>query len=109
LCKKEETLPKYFKFNSNLSSYANNIFGFEQIEICPTLTMFKITFRRTKDNKVIFTQDSSSDKNGSFQYLSTGNIWTNGIGPNTVGTMRRFNLNSQILSNSEIRIKIELV
>ncbi len=109
VAEKEETLPKYFKFNSNLSSYANNIFGFEQIEICPTLTMFKITFRRTKDNKVIFTQDSSSDKYGNFQYLSTGNVWTNGIGPNTVGTMRRFNLNSQILSNSEIRIKIELV
>ena len=60
-------------------------------------------------NKVIFSQDSSSDKFGSFQYLAAGNNWANGIGPNTIGTMRRFNLNSQILSNSEVRIKIELV
>lgn len=109
VAEKEETLPKYFKFNSNVSSYSSNIFGFEQIEVCPSLSLFKITFRRTKDNKVIFSQDSSSDKYGSFQHLAAGNTWTNGIGPNTIGTMRRFNLNSQILSNSEVRIKIELV
>ena len=81
VAEKEEIIPKYFKFNSNVSSYSNNIFGFEQIEVCPSFSLLKITFRRTKDNKVIFSQDSSSDKFGSFQYLAVGNNWTNGIGP----------------------------
>ena len=109
LAEKEELLPKYFKFNSNITNLSQNIYGFEQIKTHPNTLVLKISYIRKKDNKLVFTQTSSETTFGNFQYLAQGNIWTNGIGTNVVGTLRRFVLTASVLISDEIKIKIEIV
>lgn len=109
LAEKEELLPKYFKLNSNLTNLNQNIYGFEQTKTYPSSFVLKISYIRKKDNKLIFTQTSLESIYGNFQYLAQGNIWTNGLGSNTVGTLRRFVLSTGIMVSDEIKIKIEVV
>jgi hypothetical protein len=69
----------------------------------------KISYIRKRDNKLIFTQNSSESAYGNFQYLDQGNVWTNGLGSNALGTLRRFALSAGIMVSDEIKIKIEIV
>jgi hypothetical protein len=109
LAEKEELLPKYFKFNSNITNLSQNIYGFEQSKVYSNNLTLKISYIRKKDNKLVFSQTSSETTFGNFQYLAQGNVWTNGIGTNTVGTLRRFVLTANILMSEEVKLKIEIV
>jgi hypothetical protein len=109
LAEKEELLPKYFKLNSNITNINQNIYGFEQTKTYPSSFILKISYIRKRDNKLIFTQTSSESAYGNFQYLAQGNVWTNGLGSNALGTLRRFVLSAGIMVSDEIKIKIEIV
>jgi hypothetical protein len=109
LAEKEELLPKHFKLNSNITNLNQNIYGFEQTKTYSSSFVLKISYIRKRDNKLIFTQTSSESVYGNFQYLAQGNVWTNGLGSNAVGTLRRFVLSTGIMVSDEIKIKIEVV
>jgi hypothetical protein len=105
---KLELLPKIFRFNSNVSNLSGNIYGFEQIKVNSNSFNLKITIYREKDNKILFTQTSSSSQFGTFQYFDVNN-WVSGVGPNTIGTLRRFVFNSGFVNDGKLKIKIELI
>jgi hypothetical protein len=105
---KLELLPNIFRFNSNVSNLSGNIFGFEQIKVNSNSFNLKITIYREKDNKILFTQTSSSTQFGTFQYFIVNN-WVSGVGSNSIGTLRRFVFNSGFVNDGKLKIKIELI
>jgi hypothetical protein len=105
---KLELLPNIFRFNSNVSNLSGNIFGFEQIKVNSNSFNLKITIYREKDNKILFTQTSSSTQFGTFQYFNVNN-WVSGVGSNSIGTLRRFVFNSGFVNDGKLKIKIELI
>lgn len=105
---KLELLPDIFRFNSNVSNLSGNIYGFEQIKVNSSTYNLKITVYREKDNKILFSQNSSSTQFGTFQYFNVNN-WVSGVGPNSVGTLRRFVFNSGFVYDGVLKIKIDLI
>ena len=91
--------------NSNANS---GIFAFDQIKVNSTSFNLKINIYKKDNNESTLEQSSLSSENGTFQYFS-GNQWLTGIGPNTVGTMRRFVPSISILSDSSYFSIIEMV
>jgi hypothetical protein len=105
---KVELLPDIYRFNSNVSNLSGNIYGFEQIKVSSNSYNLKITVYREKDNKILFSQTSSSTQFGAFQYFDVNN-WVLGVGPNSIGTLRRFVFNSGFVNDGKLKIKIELI
>ncbi len=103
-----ENLPKLFKWNMNNSNANSGIFAFDQNKVNSTSFNLKINIYKKDNNESILEQSSLSSENGTFQYFS-GNQWLTGIGPNTVGTMRRFVPSISILSDSSYFSIIEMV
>ena len=91
--------------NSNTNS---GIFAFDQVKVNNTSFNIKINIYKKDNNESILEQSSLSSDNGTFQYFS-GNQWLSGIGPNAIGTMRRFVPSISILSDSPYFAIIEMV
>jgi hypothetical protein len=103
-----ENLSKLFKWNINNSNANSGIFAFDQVKLNNTSFNIKINIYKKDNNESILEQSSLSSDNGTFQYFS-GNQWLSGIGPNTIGTMRRFVPSISILSDSPYFAIIEMV
>jgi hypothetical protein len=103
-----ENLSKLFKWNMNNSNTNSGIFAFDQVKVNNTSFDIKINIYKKDNNESILEQSSLSSDNGTFQYFS-GNQWLSGIGPNTIGTMRRFVPLISILSDSPYFAIIEMV
>ena len=103
-----ENLPKLFKWNMNNSNTNSGIFAFDQVKVNNTSFNIKINIYKKDNNESILEQSSLSSDNGTFQYFS-GNQWLSGIGPNAIGTMRRFVPSISILSDSPYFAIIEMV
>lgn len=92
----DENLPEQFVFNLSDTNIALGIIGFKQISLYDSLNILEIDLKR--NNKNTFTQKSTESTYGVFEYYSNG--WIQGIGPNAIGTRRRFRLTSQIINLS---------
>jgi hypothetical protein len=103
----DEDLPSGFEWNLYDSNNTNSIIGFEQSNVIPSLNSFKITYYVSESDEEVFTAYSTENINGSFQYWN-GTTWINGIGPNMLGTRRRF-VPSHALPNIDVYAKITIV
>lgn len=86
----DDSLPSEMRWNIQDSVDATGVVGFIQTTsfgVFPsTLT---ITYRRLDTDAIVLTQASSGTTNGTFEYHN-GSTWAAGLGPNTIGTRRRF-------------------
>ncbi len=92
----DEILPDQFIFNLSDTNIASGIIGFKQISLFESLNILEIDLKR--NNKITLSQKSTENTYGVFEYYSNG--WLAGIGPNAVGTRRRFRLTSQVINLS---------
>lgn len=83
------------EWNLNDSDLANGTVGFTQSELFTgSVPNFTIDYYRSDTDALVLSQESTTGTNGIFEWFS-GSVWTgsfvpNGIGPNEVGTRRRF-------------------
>lgn len=103
----DEDLPTGFDWNLYDSNSSSSIIGFEQTRVLNTLGNFKITYYLSESDEEVFTAYSTENINGSFQYWN-GSSWINGVGPNMLGTRRRFTA-SHYLPSTDVYAKITLV
>ena len=103
----DEDLPTGFEWNLYDSNSSSSIIGFEQTSVLNTLGNFKITYYLSESDEEVFTAYSTENINGSFQYWN-GSSWINGVGPNMLGTRRRFAA-SHYLPSTDVYAKIALV
>ena len=86
-----EGLPAEFKWTGQDTNDSAGVAGFKQTSIVVGgITRFTIIYKNESDGTTVLTQNSDGTVNGTFQWLD-GSTWTSGIGPNVVGTRRRFN------------------
>jgi hypothetical protein len=89
------------------SDDTNGTVGFIQLAVfgspMPTLT---IRYYRSDTNGLVLTQASSGTTNGEFQYWD-GDSWEAGLGPDTIGTRRRFVPSAGLPSGTDVYVKIE--
>jgi hypothetical protein len=90
----DNILPE-LEWNLNDSNLNDGTVGFSQnAAFSSSVPNFDIEYYRSDTNALVLSQNSLSTTNGTFQWFS-GSVWTgslvpNGLGPNTVGTRRRF-------------------
>jgi hypothetical protein len=83
-------LPDQFVWNYTDSDEATSTVGFTQVASMGIVnpTLFTRYFRSDTD-ALLFIQASTSTTNGTFQFHN-GTTWVAGVGPDAVGTRRRF-------------------
>lgn len=87
---KENALPSQYQWNFADFNLANGTFAWKQQSLFgATLTTHTINIYRSDNDLLALTQASTGTTNGNFQYWN-GTTWVNGLGPDTVGTRRRF-------------------
>jgi hypothetical protein len=98
-------LPSEFEWNLNDSNNDLAIYGFEQKSL---ISFSKITislYDINTDFKVFETTNEENNK-GTFEYWN-GSSWIEGLGPNIVGTRRRFTI-SQYINITDVYAKIQV-
>ena len=100
-------MPSGFEWNLYDSNNTNSTIGFEQSNTLPSLNSLKITYYVSESDEEVFTAYSTENINGSFQYWN-GTAWVSGVGPNMLGTRRRF-VPSNALPNIDVYAKITLI
>ncbi len=98
-----ENLPKELTFSFSDTNLNSNIIGFKQKYLFDSLVYFVFECYDKEKDYLIFTQNSFETTYGYFQYFT--NQWVNGIGPNIIGTRRRFVITTS-LPTSSINVKI---
>lgn len=84
-----DALPSQYRWNDADLDASNGTFAWIQGSLFgATPGVHTINIYRADTNALVLTQASSGSTNGDFQYYSGG--WTNGVGPDTVDTRRRF-------------------
>lgn len=84
-----DDLPSQYMWNFADFSSANGTFAWIQTATFAAITTHTIEIYRADTNQLVLTQTSNTSTNGVFQYW-TGSVWSNGLGPNTINTRRRF-------------------
>ena len=98
-----ESLPKELTFSFSDTNLNSNIIGFKQKYLFDNLVYFVFECYDKEKDYLVFTQNSFESTYGYFQYFT--NQWVNGIGPNIIGTRRRFVITTN-LPTSSINVKI---
>lgn len=98
-----ESLPKELTFSFSDTNLNSNIIGFKQKYLFDNLVYFVFECYDKDKDYLLFTQNSFETTYGYFQYFT--NQWVNGIGPNIIGTRRRFVITTN-LPTSSINVKI---
>lgn len=89
-----DILPE-FEWNLNDSNTSTGAVGFSQHALLSaSVPNLQIDYYRSDTSALVLSQVSTGATNGNFQWFS-GSVWTsslapNGLGPNTIGTRRRF-------------------
>ena len=85
-----DDLPSQYRWNDADFSTSTGIFAWIQKALFgAALTTHTINIYRADTDALVLTQASTGSTNGNFQYWD-GSAWVNGLGPDTLGTRRRF-------------------
>ena len=103
----DEELPIEFEWNLNDCDNSTATIGFEQTSLVTNLNHFNISFYQSSNDVKVFNASSTENISGNFQYFN-GSTWINGVGPNAVGTRRRF-VSLHKLPSEDVYAKITLV
>lgn len=72
-----------------------------------SLTTHTINIYRADTDALVLTQASTGSTNGNFQYWN-GTAWTNGLGPDTIDTRRRFVPSGSLPGGVDLYAKIKV-
>ena len=109
----DNILPE-LEWNLNDSNLNDGTVGFSQnTAFSASVPNFSIEYYRSDTDALVLSQNSLGSTNGTFQWFS-GSVWTgslapNGLGPNTVGTRRRFVPTAGLPANVNVYTKIKVV
>jgi hypothetical protein len=101
-----DALPSQYRWNYADFNLSNATFGWLQVQAFGSaLTTHTIEVYRGDTNALVLTQASTSTTNGAFQHWS-GSAWVAGLGPDTVGTRRRFVPSGSLPAGVELYARI---
>jgi hypothetical protein len=109
----DNILPE-LEWNLNDSALNDGTIGFSQNALFSgSVPNFNIEYYRSDTNTLVLSQNSLGTTNGTFQWFS-GSVWTgslapNDLGPNTVGTRRRFVPTVGLPANVNVYAQIKVV
>lgn len=90
LYEEDSELPSQYRWNEDDFVGASGTVGWYQKALfSTTIPTHTIEIYRVDTNALVLTQASTGSANGNFQYWD-GSTWVNGLGPDTLGTRRRF-------------------
>lgn len=90
LYEEDSELPSQYRWNEDDFVGASGTVGWYQKALfSTTIPTHTIEIYRVDTNALVLTQASTGSANGNFQYWN-GSTWVNGLGPDTLGTRRRF-------------------
>ena len=104
----EDYLPEQIIWNLADSDNTTSTVGFEQIKLFLSLSALQIDYYRTDTDVKVLTATSAENNNGNFQYWN-GTAWINGLGPNIVGTRRKFIPNQSLSITQDVYAKIKVL
>lgn len=101
-------LPTGMEWSLNDSDTGSNIIGFSQISALGTVPDLQIDFFREDTDDNVLTQQSTGNASGTFEYW-TGSGWSEGLGPDAVGTRRRFRPTAGLPANVNLYVKLKAI
>lgn len=110
----DDTLLPELEWNLNDSNLNDGTIGFSQNSVfSASVPNLSIEYYRSDTDVLVLSQNSLGTTNGTFQWFS-GSVWTgslssNDLGPNTVGTRRRFVPTAGLPANVNVYTKIKVV
>ena len=85
----DDSLPSELRWNVGDCDQSNGTVGATQTASFGGVPVLTITYRRTDTDAAVLVQGSGITTNGAWEYWN-GSAWTAGVGPDTIGTRRRF-------------------
>jgi hypothetical protein len=109
----DNILPE-LEWNLNDSNLNDGTVGFSQnAAFSSSVPNFNIEYYRSDTDALVLSQNNLSLTNGTFQWFSasiwTGSLVSNGLGPNTIGTRRRFVPTVGLPASVNVYTKIKVV
>jgi hypothetical protein len=101
-------IPSFLQWNNDDTSNTTGAIGFIQISAYGSVPSLNITFYRSDNDDVVFSQNSDVTTYGNFQYWD-GADWVNGLGTDTVFLRRRFLPNKGTLTGVNVYCKIKVI
>jgi hypothetical protein len=101
-------IPSFLQWNNDDTSNTTGAIGFIQISAYGSVPNLNITFYRSDNEDIVFSQDSTTTTYGNFQYWD-GGAWVNGLGTDTVYLRRRFLPNKGSLTGINVYCKIKVI
>jgi hypothetical protein len=101
-------IPSFLQWNNDDTSNTTGAIGFIQISSYGSVPDLNITFYRSDNEDIVFSQDSTVTTYGNFQFWN-GSSWDNGLGTDTVFLRRRFLPNKGTLTGVNVYCKIKVI
>jgi hypothetical protein len=101
-------IPSFLQWNNDDTSNTTGAIGFIQISAYGSVPNLNITFYRSDNEDIVFSQDSTTTTYGNFQYWD-GGAWVNGLGTDTVYLRRRFLPDKGSLTGINVYCKIKVI
>ncbi len=101
-------IPSFLQWNNNDTSNTTGAVGFIQVSSYGSVPDLNITFYRSDNEDIVFSQDSTVTTYGNFQFWN-GAAWDNGLGTDTVFLRRRFLPNGGTLTGVNVYCKIKVI
>lgn len=104
----DNDIPSHLQWNMGDTSTSTGIVGFIQNGTYGSVPDLSISYYRSDDDSLIFTQASTGSTYGTFQYWN-GSTWASGLGTDTDNIRRRFNPTTGILTGINVYCKLKVV
>ena len=101
-------IPSFLQWNNDDTSNTTGAIGFIQISSYGSVPDLNITFYRSDNEDIVFSQDSTVTTYGNFQFWN-GSSWVNGLGTDTVFLRRRFLPDKGTLTGVNVYCKIKVI
>jgi len=101
-------IPSFLQWNNDDTSNTTGAIGFIQISAYGSVPALNITFYRSDNEDIVFSQNSTATTYGNFQYWD-GAAWVNGLGTDTVFLRRRFLPNKGSLTGINVYCKLKVI
>lgn len=104
----DSDIPSHLQWNIGDTSASTGVVGFIQNGTYGSVPALQISYYRSDDDSLIFSQTSDVTTYGNFQYWD-GDSWENGLGTDTDNIRRRFNPSTGILTGINVYCKLKVV
>lgn len=104
----DSDIPSHLQWNMGDTSTSAGIVGFIQNGTYGSVPDLSISYYRSDDDALIFTQASTGSTYGDFEYWN-GSTWATGLGTDTDNIRRRFNPTTGILTGINVYCKLKVV